>query len=234
MLTVLSPRQWSNRELRRVLGHLPVPARVINVSGWLDADKEGATYRSYFRPSEAYAISNCSGDKVRGTTGAEGELCIDLGGPLAPELVRSFDVAFSHTVLEHILDPIVAFEQIAKLTTDLVVTVVPFKQKLHFEPGQYGDYHRFTPFAMRRMHERAGLTVLYESFTPPPSLDVYLFYLGTKRPEKHHRFPRHVPPIEELNFRVGKLSAADLARNISDRALRKFVRRPSFGRAGSR
>jgi hypothetical protein len=217
-----TPRTWSNKELRKVAGLLPRPRRVINVSGWKDADKEGSTYRAYFNPSEAYDISNYEADAARG---GPGSVALDLGEPAPPHLVGRYDVAFSHTVLEHVPDPWFAFAQIAKLTSDLIVTVVPFKQKLHFEAGMYGDYYRFTPFAMRRMHEANGFTLLYESFTPRPSLDVYLLHVGTKAPDRHGDFPRSVPDLAALNEKVGEFSAKDLLENVVDRFLAKYVRR---------
>lgn len=225
MLTVPSPRHWSNVELRKVLAHLPPSENVINVSGWKDGDKEGGLYRSYFAPGARYTVSNYGDDTARGGEGAHTAVSLDLGAPAPAELEGTFDVAFSHTVLEHIEDPVFAFNQIAKLTSDLIITVVPFKQKMHFEPGQFGDYYRFSPLAMRRLHEKAGFTVLYESYTPPPTLDVYLFYVGTRQPERHRDFPIQLPPIEALNFKVGGFNAADLARNVASRAVGKFFKR---------
>lgn len=224
MLTVSTPRAWSNRELRKIIPFLPPSKRIINVSGWKDSDKENNTYQSYFPHPATYAVSNYSVDEARGSGGDTGALAIDLQSPLCPTLQGAFDVALSHTVLEHVQDPMFAFEQIAKLSSDIVITIVPFKQKLHFEPGQYGDYYRFTPFSLRRMHERAGLTLLYESFTPPPALDVYMFCVGTKRPLDHAQFPKHVPPIEELNYKIGSFTARDLLINVLSRAIKKLSR----------
>lgn len=218
---VPTPRLWSNKELRKVLQHLPRSRRVINVSGWRDRDKEGGFYRDYFAPEERYDISNYEADEARG--GSQGTIALDLMGPLPANLRGSYDVAFSHTVLEHVVDPLFAFKQIADLSSDLVITVVPFKQKLHFEPGQYGDYFRMTPFSMRHFHEAAGLTVLYESFTPTPALDVYLFYVGSRTPERHAAFPRNVPAIESLNYAVGSFRASDLLRNIVSRFTEKYL-----------
>jgi hypothetical protein len=225
MLIIPSPRNWSNVELRKVLAHLHPAERVINVSGWKDGDKEGGFYRSYFAPSTRYTVSNYGADAARGGEGTHTAVSLDLGAPIPAELEGAFDVAFSHTVLEHVEDPLFAFNQIAKLTSDLIITIIPFKQKLHFEPGNFGDYYRFSPIIMRRLHERAGFTVLYESFTPPPNLDVYLFYVGTRRPEQHTAFPVQLCPIEQLNFKVGEFNAVDLLRNVTSRAVTKFFNR---------
>lgn len=225
MLGVTSPRHWSNVELRKVLAHLAPSKRVINVSGWMDGDKEGGLYQSYFAPDASYTVSNYGDDSARGGEGVHTAVSLDLSAPVPAELEGAFDVAFSHTVLEHIEDPVFGFNQIAKLTSDLIITVVPFKQKMHFEPGQFGDYYRFSPFAMRCLHEKAGFTVLYESYTPPPALDVYLFYVGTRQPQYYPDFPIQLPPIETLNFEVGRFNAADLLRNVASRAIEKLFKR---------
>ena len=80
-----------------------------------------------------HAFRSRSRERARGGEGAHTAVSLDLGAPAPAELEGTFDVAFSHTVLEHIEDPVFAFNQIAKLTSDLIITVVPFKQKMHFE-----------------------------------------------------------------------------------------------------
>jgi hypothetical protein len=217
------PRLWSNDELRRWMPALPPGLRVINVAGWEDRDKEGGYYRDYFPSPAIYEVSNYDGDSKRGV-GPGTSVSIDLDEPLPERYAGAYDLAFHHTVLEHLADPVRAFAQIARLTTDLVVTVVPFKQKMHFEPGAFGDYYRFSPMAMRRLHEQNGLTVLYESFTPPPALDVYLFYIGSKQPAKHAAFRPRLADTEALNQVVGSLSATALLQNVVARALRKGLR----------
>jgi hypothetical protein len=103
------------------------------------------------------------------------------------------------------------------------VTVVPFKQKLHFENGMYGGYFRFTPFSMRHMHEKNGFSVLYESYTPRPALHVSLLYVGTRDPGRHPDFPKRLADFGSLNHRVGSFIARDLAANIIARFLTKYV-----------
>ena len=217
-----NPRYWSNDELRLAASHFPHGARVINVSGWHDQDKEGGVYRGYFSKPTIYHISNYDGDHARGTN-TPTDIKVNLSQPLPREYEAAYDIAFSHTVLEHLENPHFGFEQIARLTRDMIITVVPFKQKLHFENGMFGDYFRFTPFTMRRWHEQNGFTILYESYTPRPSLDVYLFYVGTKNPTKYSGYPRRVAEINLLNQQVGSYSAYDLARNIAIRFITKYL-----------
>jgi hypothetical protein len=216
------PRYWSNDELSYVGSYLPAGAKIVNVSGWRDEDKEGRFYRDYFRAPLAYHVSNYDGDRARGTN-VHSDIGIDLTKPLDEKLAEAYDIALNHTVLEHVPDPSFAFGQIAKLTADLLLTIVPFKQKLHFEAGMYGDYYRFTPFSMRELHKRNGLVVLYESYTPRPSLDVYLFYVATKFPDRHADFPRRVSDLQTLNQQLGNFSARDLAANAFARWATKYL-----------
>ena len=216
-----NPRSWSNDELRLVLSHCQKKSRVVNVSGWQDRDKEGGCYKDYFPSPTLYHISNYEGDAARGAV-AETDLVIDLTKPLSIAHEYQYDIVFNHTVLEHVEEPTFAFSQIGKLTTDMIVTVVPFKQKLHFEHGMFGDYYRFTPFSMRRLHAENGFSVLYESYTPRPSLDVYLLYVGVRDVARHVDFPQRLADLRALNQRVGSFSAKDLALNIGARFFGKY------------
>lgn len=217
-----NPRAWSNDELRALSTNFPRGARVINVSGWQDLDKEGGAYRDYWPNPEIYHVSNYESDTARGAN-VHSDLVIDLAAPLPAQYAGFYEVAFNHTVLEHVEDPVFAFEQIAKLTTGIIVTIVPFKQKLHFEDGMYGDYYRFTPFSMRRLHAQNGFTLLYESYTPQPSLDVYLLYVGARDARCHPHFPKRIADLSTLNQRVGNFNAHDLMVNVAARFLGKYV-----------
>lgn len=196
-------RHWSNDELRLVASHLTRYTSMINVSGWKDEDKEGGHYRDYFPNATHYVVSNYGGDISRGTQ-SSADLSIDLDRSLPPDMVNKFDIAFSHTVLEHVQDPVFSFKQIAALAREVVITVVPFKQHLHFDSGCYGDYYRFTPFAMRKMYEESGLTVIYESHTPFPAMDVYLCYVGVRNPENFDQFQKHLYDLSAMSGEIGK------------------------------
>lgn len=168
------PRCWSNQELRRFAPLFG--GRVANVSGWLDEDKEGGRYRDYFTGASSYVVTNHECGE-RGFQGQPGELTLDLSADLPPGFAGMADVAFSHTVLEHVYDFRKAFANLCLLSTDAVIAVVPYIQQLHHGAG-YCDYWRFTPFAMRGLYEENGLTARYVSANGADPGSVYLFCVG--------------------------------------------------------
>jgi hypothetical protein len=87
-------RYWSNDELHALSAHLPRDARIVNVSGWQDSNKEDGVYRDCFRAPAVYHVSNYGGDQARGTD-VQTDLVIDLGRPLPVEYEGRYDIAFS-------------------------------------------------------------------------------------------------------------------------------------------
>jgi len=172
------PRVWSNRELQKV-AHL-FQGKVVNVSGWKDVDKQGRHYRDYFTGATSYTITNFKAE-ARGFQGYEGEIFLDLEADLPAELAGAFDVVFNHTTLEHIYQMRKAFENLCRLSGDVVIIVLPFVQQYH---SDYGDYWRFSPLATRRMFEDNGFTVVYQSFNSDKASSVYTFTIATRHPEK--------------------------------------------------
>jgi hypothetical protein len=172
------PRIWSNRELAK-FAHL-FRGDVVNVSGWKDIDKEGRRYRDYFVNAESYTITNFKAE-ARGLQGFSNERFLDLEQALPPELVRRFDVAFNHTTLEHVYAVQTAFANLCALSRDVVIVVLPFLQQQH---GDYGDYWRFTPLAIKRLFEDHGLTLLYQSFNGHRRSSVYTFTIASRNPER--------------------------------------------------
>jgi hypothetical protein len=143
------PRIWSNRELEK-FAHL-FSGKGVNVSGWKDVDKEGKKYRDYFSNISEYWITNYKSE-ARGFQGnQENEIFLDLEEDLDESMYCKFDVVFNHTVLEHIFDVNKAFENLCKLSNDIVIVVVPFLQEQHAE---YGDYWRFTPLAVEKLFQK--------------------------------------------------------------------------------
>jgi len=172
------PREWSNREIAQY-AHL-FRGDIVNVSGWKDVDKEGGFYRDYFVNAASYSITNYKAE-ARGFQGGEGEIFLDLEENLPDDLNNKFDVVFNHTTLEHIYDVNTAFSNLCKLSSDIVIIIVPFLQQYH---ADYGDYWRFTPLVIKRLFEDHGFEVLYQSFNSHKMSSVYLFSIASKNPEK--------------------------------------------------
>ena len=172
------PRVWSNRELEKV-AHL-FKGKVVNVSGWKDVDKQGRHYRDYFTGATSYTITNFKAE-ARGFQGFDNEIFLDLEADLPAELEGAFDVVFNHTTLEHIYEMRKAFENLCRLSSDVVIIVLPFVQQYH---SDYGDYWRFTPLATKRMFEDNGFTLVYQSFNSDKASSVYTFSIATRNPEK--------------------------------------------------
>ena len=178
---MLSPRRWSNQEL---LIHAPFfTGEVVNVSGWRDEDKEGRTYRSYFTRASSYAITNYWGSSTP-NDGAPDALFLDLAADLPVDLKDKFDLVFTHTVLEHIFDVPKAVHNMAGMTRDAMIMIVPFMQDEHYSPGIYGDFWRFTPLCVKQLMENNGLTLIHLSSNDCPWYPTYLFAIGSKQPGK--------------------------------------------------
>jgi hypothetical protein len=170
-------RLWSNRVLAAIAPHLG--GAVVNVSGWRDEDKEGRHYRDYFTRATEYWITNWKSE-ARGYQGdRENELFLDLEQPLPDELRRRFDVVFNHTTLEHVFDIFTAFHNLCELSRDCVIVVVPFLQEEH---GDYGDYWRFTPQALRRLFQREALDLAYLAANDQAVDAIYIVAVGARSP----------------------------------------------------
>jgi hypothetical protein len=177
----MSPRRWSNAELRRVAPF--VEGDVVNVSGWRDADKEGNSYRSYFTKAKSYAITNYWGSR-EANDGAEGSIFLDLQAELPNELHARYDTVLCHTVLEHIYDVPKAVNNVCEMTKDLAILIVPFVQDEHYTNELYGDFWRFTPLSLKRLTGDAGLQLLYINSNDNPWYPVYLFAVASRMPER--------------------------------------------------
>lgn len=186
------PRLWSNSELRKTAPLFS--GSVVNVSGWRDLDKsvpnyreylfgdcnEGVPYRSYFTNAKSYTVTNHPKDAKIG----DAENLLDLEDTL-PEAYRGrFDVAFSHTVLEHVFHVFKAFENLCAMSRDVVILIVPFAQLVHDYRSGYKDYWRFTPFALDELFSRHGFTVLYRASNRSFQSSIYFFYVASRKPEK--------------------------------------------------
>lgn len=173
------PRIWSNRELEK-FAHL-FSGKAVNVSGWQDIDKEGKKYRDYFSNISEYWITNYKSE-ARGFQGnQENEIFLDLEEDLDESMYCKFDVVFNHTVLEHIFDVNKAFENLCKLSNDIVIVIVPFLQEQH---ADYGDYWRFTPLAVEKLFQKNNMDLIYINYNDASDDSIYIFAIGTKNKDK--------------------------------------------------
>lgn len=189
-------RKWSNDELRKV-AHL-FDGDIVNVSGWEDKDKENGFYQDYFKNKHSYSITNLetghrySGDELE-------EISLDLTKTLPVKLKSKFDVVFCHTTLEHIFEVEKAFQNLCLMTKDIVIVIVPFIQQQHEAPQyNFKDYWRFTPSCIRKLFEINNVETIYEATNSAPGYVNYLFYIGSKKPEKwKSKMPKY-KKLEEI------------------------------------
>lgn len=192
------PRVWSNRELKKI-AHL-FEGDIVNVSGWKDIDKEGGFYKDYFTKASSYSITNYKSE-AKGFQGFDNEIFLDLEQDLPSDLINKFDVAFNHTVLEHVLKVHKAIENISLMTKDLAIIVVPFLQTMH---GDYGDYWRFTPLSMKKLFEENNMKMMYCSFNSHKNASVYIFCVASKKPDKwKHVFNGSISHIDSYKSNNG-------------------------------
>ncbi|MBX6422820.1 class I SAM-dependent methyltransferase [Thermosulfurimonas sp. F29] len=187
------PRKWSNQELQKFAPLFR--GKVINVSAWKDQDKEGRRYKDYFENASEYCISNYYSE-FRGFQGnLEKEIFLDLTIPIPKELENQFDVVFNHTTLEHIFDVFTAFQNLCRLTKDILIIVVPFLQEQHED---FGDYWRFTPLTLKKLMQQNNLEMIYINYNDTGNTSIYLFAIGSKNPEKWEKIRQD--PNNKLAF----------------------------------
>lgn len=194
----LSPRRWSNRELATYAPWFE--GEVVNVSGWRDEDKEGRTYKTYFTKASGYSVTNYWGSSTA-NDGDPDSLFLDLANDLPDSLRGEFDVVFNHTVLEHIFDVPKAVRNMADMTRDVMIMIVPFMQDEHYSPGLYGDFWRFTPLCVKQLMETNGLNLIHLSSNNSPWFPVYLLAIGSRHPEK---WSSQFPTPYDWDQRLGK------------------------------
>jgi hypothetical protein len=130
-------------------------------------------------------------------------LYLDLDKPLPPKWVGSFDVVFSHTVAEHVLDPCQTFGTIASLSRDVVIAVVPFSQGVHLTRS-YGDYLRLTPLFFKRFLEERGFEILLCVSNDQPYFPVYTVIIASRFPERYREAYELAPREFEPQLTSGR------------------------------
>lgn len=186
-------RIWSNIELKKIT---PIfTGDVINVSGWADEDKEGKTYKEYFKRARSYTISNLGGGAQKGKEKTlKDSIDIDLNQPLDSKYHQKFDVVFNHTVLEHVFNIFKAVENLCSLSRDIIITVVPFMQLVHLEPEEnYLDYWRFTPYCLDSLFSIHNYKTLLIKGLNIEKTSVYYLHICSKKPKKWiKQFPHEI------------------------------------------
>jgi hypothetical protein len=87
-----------------------------------------------------------------------------------------------------------AFGNLSSLTKDLLIIVVPFCQVQH-ELASFGDYWRFTPSCLRELYSRNQMRVIYESSNEDFASANYLFFVGTRYPERYSETLKAYRPL---------------------------------------
>lgn len=169
-----SARKWSNLELKKFSHFLK--GDVVNVSAYLDQDKEGKTYQRYFSQATTYSITNFDSDK-KGLTGLKDEIYLNLEAPIPEKLLSKFDVVFNHTTLEHVYEVQQAFRNLCMMSRDYLIVIVPFLQEQH---AFYGDYWRMTPLALVNMCKNNDFSPIYISANDIKTESVYIFLVARR------------------------------------------------------
>jgi hypothetical protein len=112
---------------------------------------------------------------------------LDLEKILPENLLNKYDVVFCHMVLEHIFHLQTALDNLAKLTKDVMVLIVPFSQGVH-TTFSYGDYFRITPLYLNKYFSDLGFSVLSCEGNEQPFTNVYIVFIASRFPEKYPEF----------------------------------------------
>lgn len=194
-------RVWSNAELRKIGARFS--GLVVNVSAGENLDKEGGSYERYFPGAKSFSLTNHDPGSFRGFQGRENETLLDLEAELPTRLRNKFDVVFNHTTLEHVFEVRQAFRNLCDMSRDVVIVVVPFAQVQHENEG-YADFWRFTPTCLRRMFAENGFGVVYEAASPDRDAAIYLFFVGSRHPDRWQgRMPEFVK-LGEIGGWIGE------------------------------
>lgn len=185
-------RSRSNEEIRTLGQHFN--GDVLNLSGWKDSDKEGGYYRDYFPNASSYVISNYGAEV--GSSGNE-EKELDLSKPYAGQ-IGTYDLVFNHTVIEHVYPTQIVFDNLAKLSRDAILTIVPFVQHTHGVKDEFVDYYRYSPLALECLFKERGFKTVYMSWNEDhPLMNVYIVHVASKYPE---RYAGVFPPSKPLEI----------------------------------
>jgi hypothetical protein len=80
----------------------------------------------------------------------------------------------------------------AQLSRDVVVSVVPFAQSVHYTVS-YGDYVRLTPLFLKRFFEEQGFAPLLCTSNDQPFLPVYTVFIASRHPDRYREAFANAP-----------------------------------------
>jgi hypothetical protein len=149
----MGPKAWREQTLAAIAAHLATVGRGLYIS----PDMVPPPFR----------VSVWGGSEI------------DLTEQIPEHLCGAFELVIHSAVLGRTLSPNAAFDRIAALSSDLVVSVVAYEK-----PLEIGDMFTLTPSFMQAAHERNGLQVIYQAMTPDPET-IDLVWVGSRRPERH-------------------------------------------------
>jgi hypothetical protein len=84
------------------------------------------------------------------------------------------------------------------MTTDVVICIVPFMERVHFVPGDFSDYWRFTPFALERLFAKHNFSAVILEGTDIPGSSLYYLCVFSCHPEKYLGIFGPPKPIAEV------------------------------------
>lgn len=206
-------RSWSNNRLKDIGKSLPLFENALNVSGNLDLDKEGDTYKNYFKALK-YNISSYPKDKTFSNPEKLIEIDLDEDAcQVTSKHFEKYDLVFNHTVLEHIKNPFNAFANLENLLAPngILICVVPFIYKFHFSHGNFGDYWRFTPHAIDLLHKNSNLFINLLEVGPLMGYEKYLISVATKGNEISNF---DVNSFQDWNHKLGDNSFFSLTKML--------------------
>ncbi len=191
-----NPRAWSNKEIFRYGKYFN--GHVVNISAAADSDKCGKFYRNYFPNASSYSITNYGFGEDG--SGSQEEYILDLTKHYDGSLGK-IDVVLNHTVIEHINSVPLAIDNLCKISSDVIITVVPFIQMFHGRIVGYSDYWRYTPMSLINEFASRGFSTLYLSWNKDHALThVYILHIASKHPEKYCNIFRCVQlPVVNCN-----------------------------------
>lgn len=127
-----------------------ITGRVFSIGSGTDEDGEGSFYRNYFKNCTEYFTSEIS-------PRSDCDITIDVHD-LSKIDNGYFDCVFCSGVLEHVVEPDRALEEMSRIlkSDGTLLLGVPFKQGLHLEPT---DYWRFTKYGIEYLLQKKGYII---------------------------------------------------------------------------